>query len=66
MMQGGDVMDYNKLLEQLRRGEIDEFQLAPAEFPTFYEAWRNYPYQNLLRGVAARGGLVTYQRAKPM
>lgn len=56
-------MDYNKLLEQLRMNEIDEFKLEPDQFQNFYEIWRVYPYQNAIRGIAGRNGLITYRRA---
>ncbi|QIL51021.1 hypothetical protein G7084_06750 [Weissella coleopterorum] len=57
-------MDYNKLLEQLRMGEIDEFELESDQFQVFYEIWRSYPYQNAIRGIAGRNGLITYRRAE--
>lgn len=53
-------MDYEEMLEQLRSGELEEFVLEAKDFKAFYEVWRNYPYQNAIRGVAARGGVVTY------
>ncbi|AEJ23910.1 hypothetical protein WKK_05195 [Weissella koreensis KACC 15510] len=56
-------MDYNKLLEQLRMDEIKEFKLEPSQFSDFYEVWRSYPYQNAIRGIAGRNGLITYRRA---
>ena len=53
-------MDYEEMLEQLRSGELEEFVLEAKDFKEFYEVWRNYPYQNAISGVAARGGGVTY------
>ncbi|MCM0583320.1 hypothetical protein H9L19_01800 [Weissella diestrammenae] len=56
-------MDYYEILEALRLGERQEFVLSHDDFPLFYEVWRNYPYQNTIRGIAAQGGQVTYVRA---
>jgi|GEM_PF-663172 len=53
-------MDYEQLLNQLRNGELSEFVLEAKDFKVFYEVWRNYPYQNAIRGIADRGGTVTY------
>lgn len=53
-------MDYENLLNQLRQGELSEFVVEAKDFKAFYEVWRNYPYQNAIRGVADRGGVITY------
>ena len=53
-------MNYEELLAQLRTGELDQFVLEAKDFKEFYEVWRNYPYQNAIRGIADRGGVVTY------
>ncbi|MBC6498408.1 hypothetical protein H7R52_05150 [Weissella confusa] len=53
-------MNYEELLDQLRTGELDQFVLEAKDFKEFYEVWRNYPYQNAIRGIADRGGVVTY------
>ena len=58
--QEGTNMNYEELLDQLRTGELDQFVLEAKDFKEFYEVWRNYPYQNAIRGVADRGGVVTY------
>ena len=53
-------MNYEELLDQLRTGELDQFVLEAKDFKEFYEVWRNYPYQNAIRGIADRGGVVPY------
>lgn len=53
-------MDYNQMLEQLRSGELDQFIVTSEEFPDFYTVWRDYPYQNAVKGTADRGGIITY------
>jgi len=56
------MTDYNAMLEDLRLGNIESFELEANDFTTFYEVWREYPYQNAIVGEAARGGHVTYRR----
>ncbi|WPQ68474.1 hypothetical protein [Weissella paramesenteroides] len=53
-------MDYSQMLDQLRSGELDEFVVTAKEFSDFYVVWRDYPYQNAIRGTAERGGIITY------
>jgi hypothetical protein len=53
-------MDYEAMLEQLRTGELEKFEITSDDFGRFYEVWRDYPYQNAIRGIADRGGKVTY------
>jgi hypothetical protein len=55
-------MDYEALLEQVRTSEIEKFEVTSDEFGAFYEVWRDYPYQNAIRGIADRGGHVTYEQ----
>ncbi|MDR3190236.1 MAG: hypothetical protein LBT80_03400 [Lactobacillaceae bacterium] len=57
------MTDYYEMLEQLRTGQLDQFVLEATEFPEFYEIWRNYSYQNVIRGIASQGGKVTYTKA---
>lgn len=56
------MTDYNAMLEALRTGERESFELTAEDFTTFYEVWRDYPYQNAIVGEAARGGRVTYRK----
>lgn len=53
-------MDFEALLNQVRNGELEQFVLEAQDFPQFYEVWRDYPYQNAIRGIAAQGGSITY------
>lgn len=55
-------MDFKTLLEQVRTGAIDSFEVTPDNYREFYEAWRDYPAQNAIRGIASIGGNVTYRR----
>lgn len=55
-------MDFKVLLEQLHAGEIDEFQVTTDTYREFYDVWRDYPYQNTIRGIADLDGVVTYVR----
>lgn len=57
------MTDYNAVLDELRLGERESFDLVPEDFTAFYDVWRVYPYQNAIVGGASRGGHVTY-RAK--
>lgn len=56
------MKDYNTELEALRTGEQESFELTAEEFTTFYEVWRDYPYQNAIVGEAVRGGHITYRK----
>jgi hypothetical protein len=56
------MTDYNAMLEALRTGEQESFELTAEDFATFYDVWREYPYQNAIVGKAARGGRVTYRK----
>lgn len=56
------MADYNTLLEAVRLGEQESFELTADEFTAFYEIWREYPYQNAIVGQADRGGHVTYRK----
>ncbi|MCW0953652.1 hypothetical protein OIT44_06215 [Weissella ceti] len=55
------MIDYNAILEELRTGKRESFELNSEDFTAFYEVWRDYPYQNAIVGQAVRGGKVTYR-----
>lgn len=55
-------MDFKALLADLHNGEIDSFQVTKDNYLDFYNVWRNYPFQNTVRGIADLGGVVTYVR----
>ena len=57
-------MNYAEMLDQLRTGELDKFVVEAKNFNSFYKVWRDYPYQNAIKGIADRGGIVTYEAKK--
>ncbi|MDR0898906.1 MAG: hypothetical protein LBM27_00950 [Lactobacillaceae bacterium] len=55
-------MDYQKLLEDLRGGVIDEFELESDQYNDFYEVWKNYHHRGDIKGIAGRLGKIKYVR----
>ncbi|MDF7636650.1 hypothetical protein PT274_00030 [Leuconostocaceae bacterium ESL0958] len=56
-------MDYEQALQDLKNGQIDHFEVSPADFTEFQRAWAAFPFQNTVRGIAHRAGQITYVRA---
>lgn len=55
-------MDYQQLLQQLKDGQIDQFEIKPDQYFDFQKSWQDFKYQQEIRGIAKIGGIVTYVR----
>ena len=55
-------MDYQQLLQQLKDGQIDQFEINSQQYIDFQKAWQNFKYQQEIKGIAKIDGVVTYQR----
>ncbi|CAH1854026.1 hypothetical protein [Convivina praedatoris] len=58
------TVDYLTALNDLRDGKIEELKITPSDFAAFQKGWSQFPYQNTVRGIAHRGGHITYIRSK--
>lgn len=52
--------DYQKLLEELHAGQIEEFEIETAEFMEFQKILMNFNYRKNVVGTAKRGGGARY------
>lgn len=60
---GGKVKmtkDYQKLLEELHTGQIEEFEIDTDEFMDFQKILMNFNYRKNVVGTAKRGGGARY------
>lgn len=55
-------MDYQQLLQQLKDGQIDQFEVNSDQYLDFQKAWHDFKYQQEIIGSAKVDGVVVYQR----
>ncbi|MDF7672323.1 hypothetical protein PT281_03480 [Lactobacillus sp. ESL0701] len=57
-------MDYQKILEQLAEGELDQYEVAPQDAFDFQAALRAFGKRQNITGRALRGGKIIYSQSK--
>lgn len=50
--------DYKQLLDDLRAGKIDQFEIGPEQFQEFQPVYHSYPYRTQIVGKAHIGGKI--------
>lgn len=53
--------DFEKALDQLVAGEIDQIEVAPKDFLDFRRLWQERPERKEIIGVAQRNGTILYK-----
>ena len=56
--------DYKQLLDDLRAGKIDQFEIGPEQFQEFQPVYPSYPYRTQIVGKAHIGGKIIYRLVK--
>ena len=56
--------DYQQLLDDLRAGKIDQFEIGPEQFQEFQPVYHSYPYRTQIVGKAHIGGKIIYWLVK--
>ncbi|MDF7683676.1 hypothetical protein PT287_09220 [Lactobacillus sp. ESL0679] len=57
-------MDYQKILEQLADGELDQYEVEPQDAFGFQTALRAFGKRQNITGRALRGGKIIYSQSK--
>ncbi len=57
-------LDYQKILEQLASGELEQYQVKPEEAFAFQAALRQFGKRQNISGKALRGGEIIYTQSK--
>ncbi|PWF99894.1 hypothetical protein [Levilactobacillus bambusae] len=54
------MRDFTALMDQLRDGQLESFEIEEEEFPEFQKAYMAYETRKRVIGQAERGGKVIY------
>ncbi|WEV40404.1 hypothetical protein OZX56_06260 [Lactobacillus sp. ESL0684] len=57
-------MDYQKILEQLVQGELEQYEVEPDKAFEFQSALRSFGKRQNIKGRALRGGKIVYTGVK--